>query len=103
MSLAIGERRPMNVVITSSSPKLPLIYEDGRSCFVNYVCRGLTRIKNDTFQKQLEFYHTLSLGLFKKLESDKNEVDYYKFGVNETSVSVSISITYIANLFMCPN
>ena len=32
-----------------------------------------------------EFYHTLVLGLFKKFESDKNVVDYSKFGVNETS------------------
>ena len=31
------------------------------------------------------FYHTVVLGLFKKLESDKNVVDYSKFGVNETS------------------
>ena len=87
---------------------LPLIYEDVWSCLVNYVCRGLTwsnldfenRSKNDTFQKQLEFYHTLVLGLFKKLESDKNVVDYSKFGVNETFVSAFISITYIVNLFL---
>ena len=58
------------------------------------------RSKYDTFQKQLEFYHTRVLGLFKKLKSDKNEVDYSKFGVNETSVSASISITYIVNLFL---
>ena len=56
--------------------------------------------KYDTFKMQTEFYHTLVLGLFKKLESDKNVVDYSKFGVNETSVSASILITYIMNLFL---
>ena len=84
---------------------LPVIYEDVWSCFVNYVCRGPTRIlkigvKMTPFRSSWSKYHTLVLGLFKKLESNKNVVDYSTFGVNETSVSASISITYIVNLFL---